>query len=234
MSKVGYGIVKLWVGFMSIHPYWLLYLKSDFYYLLVYHVVRYRRKVVRQNLVRSFPEKDAKAIKTIEKHFYRNLCDLFVEAPKMLRTGPEGFRKRISYFPVGGKAQEHFLCHTPFGQLGMVWQDDSLVVESSGISYLQTGEESGLRAAHALYAHERRRLGDGGVELGVEAFGTATWYNERGADDGRPDLTWLGIGLLDGVPPSRHLLVHWNRAYRQETGLRCRLCQHETAGQGTL
>ena len=97
MSKVGYHIVKGWVDFLSVHPYWLLYLKSDFYYLMTYHVVRYRRKVVRQNLLRSFPDKSHKEIKAIEKHFYRNLCDLFLEAPKMMRMGPEGYRKRITF-----------------------------------------------------------------------------------------------------------------------------------------
>lgn len=97
MSKVGYHIVKGWVDFLSVHPYWLLYLKSDFYYLMTYHVVRYRRKVVRQNLLRSFPDKSHKEIKAIEKHFYRNLCDLFVEAPKMMRMGPKGYRKRITF-----------------------------------------------------------------------------------------------------------------------------------------
>ena len=97
MEKVEYAIVKFWTGFLSIHPYWLLYLKSDFYYFLTYHVLRYRRKVVRQNLLRSFPEKDFRAIKTIEKHYYRNLCDLVVEAPKMLRMKPEGYKYRLNY-----------------------------------------------------------------------------------------------------------------------------------------
>jgi KDO2-lipid IV(A) lauroyltransferase len=97
MEKVGYAIVKFWTGFLSVHPYWLLYLKSDFYYFVTYHVSRYRRKVVRQNLLRSFPEKDFRAIKTIEKHYYRNLCDLVVEAPKMLRMKPEGYKYRLNY-----------------------------------------------------------------------------------------------------------------------------------------
>ena len=97
MEKVGYAIVKFWTGFLSVHPFWLLYLKSDFYYFLTYHVLRYRRKVVRQNLLRSFPEKDFRAIKTIEKHYYRNLCDLVVEAPKMLRMKPEGYKYRLNY-----------------------------------------------------------------------------------------------------------------------------------------
>ncbi len=83
--------------FQSVHPYWLLYLKSDCYYFLVYYIARYRRKVVRDNLLHSFPEKEAKEIKTIERHFYRNLCDMFVEAPKMLRMKPNGYKYRIAY-----------------------------------------------------------------------------------------------------------------------------------------
>ena len=85
------------MAFLSIHPYWLLYLKSDCYYFLIYHLLRYRRKVVRQNLLRSFPEKDAKEIKSIECRFYRNLCDLFVEAPKMMRKGAHGYQSRITF-----------------------------------------------------------------------------------------------------------------------------------------
>ena len=97
MKTIGFYLMKWWVDFQSILPYGLLYLKSDLYYILVYHVVRYRRKVVRQNLLRSFPEKDARAIKTIEKRFYRNLCDLVVEGPKMMRMGPNGYRKRLTF-----------------------------------------------------------------------------------------------------------------------------------------
>ena len=97
MARIGFHIVKLWVAFLSIHPYWLLYLKSDCYYFLVYHLLRYRRKVVRQNLLNSFPDKDAKEIKRIERRFYQNLCDLFVEAPKMLRMKSNGYQSRITY-----------------------------------------------------------------------------------------------------------------------------------------
>ena len=98
MAKLGFHIVKLWVVFLSIHPFWLLYLKSDFYYFLVYHLLRYRRKVVRQNLMRSFPDKDAKEIRRIERRFYQNLCDLFVETPKLLRIKSNGYQSRITYF----------------------------------------------------------------------------------------------------------------------------------------
>lgn len=61
------------------------YLGSDICCFVLYHLARYRRKVVRDNLVKSFPEKSPKEIKTIEKQFYHNFCDLVVETLKLRR-----------------------------------------------------------------------------------------------------------------------------------------------------
>lgn len=97
MYKVGFHILKAWAKLNAALPFWLLYLKSDVFYFVVYHVACYRRKVVRHNLLRSFPDKHSDEIKAIEKRFYRNLCDQFVEAPKMMKMGPEGYRKRITF-----------------------------------------------------------------------------------------------------------------------------------------
>ena len=84
MSKLGFHIVKWWTGFLSIHPYWLLYLKSDGLCFLLYHVFRYRRKVVRENLLQSFPNKTKREIKSIERQFYHNFCDLVMEGSKTM------------------------------------------------------------------------------------------------------------------------------------------------------
>lgn len=61
------------------------YLGSDFCCFVLYHLARYRRKVVRDNLVKSFPEKSPKEIKRIEKQFYLNFCDLIVETLRIRR-----------------------------------------------------------------------------------------------------------------------------------------------------
>lgn len=95
MKKVGFLFVKLWAYLLSITPFWLLYLRSDVYFLLVYHVARYRRKVVRQNLLRSFPEKDLKEIKAIEKRFYHNFCDQVVEMFKLFHMSVDEAERRI-------------------------------------------------------------------------------------------------------------------------------------------
>ena len=57
----------------------VLYIFSDFLYLLLYYFPSYRRKVVAENLKNSFPEKSEKELKCIEKKFYRHLADLFIE-----------------------------------------------------------------------------------------------------------------------------------------------------------
>ena len=96
MNKVGFAIVKLWIDFLSVHPYWLLHLKSDCLRFLAYHVVRYRRKVVRENLVRAFPDKDLEAIKASERRFYRNLFDVVMETPKLLHPKNDCFDGRVT------------------------------------------------------------------------------------------------------------------------------------------
>jgi KDO2-lipid IV(A) lauroyltransferase len=53
--------------------------------------------VVRQNLLLSFPEKSLSAIKTIEKGFYRNFCDLFLEGCKLIRMNPAALQERVVF-----------------------------------------------------------------------------------------------------------------------------------------
>ncbi len=63
-------------------PFWLLYLISDFLYLILYKIFGYRTKVVRSNLENSFPNYSKKEIDKIESKFYRHLCDLILESIK--------------------------------------------------------------------------------------------------------------------------------------------------------
>ena len=74
----------------------MLYLGSDIGYFILYHIVRYRRKVVRDNLLMSFPEKLSQEIKTIEKRFYHNFCDLVAETLKLRKWSPDDVKKRVT------------------------------------------------------------------------------------------------------------------------------------------
>ena len=79
--------------FLFIYPFiWLvsrlnfkqLYLFSDFFYYILYYVIGYRKKVVRNNLKLAFPEKTNKELLMIEKKYYRNLSDVFLESFKSM------------------------------------------------------------------------------------------------------------------------------------------------------
>ena len=96
MKRIGFWLAKAVAYGIAITPFCLLYLRSDIYAFFMYHVVRYRRKVVRDNLVKSFPEKTPQEIKKIEKHFYRDFCDFFVESCKLLTVKPAALKKRVT------------------------------------------------------------------------------------------------------------------------------------------
>lgn len=81
---------------VSLLPLRLLYCFSDMTAFLAYHIIRYRRNVVRRNLTSSFPEKPMREIKKIERRNYRWLCDYFVEAVKLLSISDKELRRRFN------------------------------------------------------------------------------------------------------------------------------------------
>ncbi|HYC83634.1 MAG TPA: lysophospholipid acyltransferase family protein [Chryseosolibacter sp.] len=85
------------IRLLSRLPFSVLYLISDFCFLIAYHVIRYRRKLVQKNLRNSFPEKPAVEIARIEKEFYRNLCDYAVETLKLLTISREELGRRMQF-----------------------------------------------------------------------------------------------------------------------------------------
>jgi len=93
LSRVVYSLLWLY----SWLPLPVQYFFSDIYYFFLYYIIRYRRKVVRRNLTRSFPEKSLTEIISIEKKFYRHLCDLFVEMYRMWHMSGEEIRKRCVF-----------------------------------------------------------------------------------------------------------------------------------------
>ncbi|MFV8820042.1 lysophospholipid acyltransferase family protein [Haliea sp. E17] len=75
-------------------PFPLLYALAWLGYGAVYHLARYRRAVVAQNLTRGLPEKTAAERKRIEKAFYLQLCQTALEILKARRMRPEDFLQR--------------------------------------------------------------------------------------------------------------------------------------------
>jgi len=91
-----YIFASLWY-LLSLLPFRVLYFISDILYYPLYYCVRYRRKVVRKNLLNSFPEKDLSEIIKIEKGFYSFFCDYIVETIKLFSMTEKNMRKRMTF-----------------------------------------------------------------------------------------------------------------------------------------
>lgn len=76
-------------------PLGVLYICSDLCFPILYYVVRYRRRVVRENISRSFPEKSVRERCGIERRFYRFFCDYIVETVRLLSMKPDEMRRRM-------------------------------------------------------------------------------------------------------------------------------------------
>ncbi|MEM9051407.1 MAG: lysophospholipid acyltransferase family protein [Bacteroidota bacterium] len=91
---------------LSLLPHFVLYGLSDIFYLLVYRLIGYRKKVVRGNLKRSFPNKSEKEIIKIEKAFYHHLMDLGVESLKNFTISEKMAKKRFQV--VNPELPDHY------------------------------------------------------------------------------------------------------------------------------
>ena len=82
---------------VSLLPYRALYVLADVLHVIVYDVVRYRLKVVRHNIATSFPEKSQAELRSIERGFYRWLCDYFVETIKLMTVSREELLRHVEF-----------------------------------------------------------------------------------------------------------------------------------------
>jgi len=97
MNTIKYYLLYAIVYLLSILPFWLLYVISDFNYLIFYRLVGYRRKIVRKNLRNSFPEKTESELKAIEKKFYHWFCDYIFETFQLISISDKKLLKHMEY-----------------------------------------------------------------------------------------------------------------------------------------
>ena len=97
MGAIGYYIFYGLNWIITLLPLRILYFFSDLLYIILYHIARYRRKVVEMNLKNSFPEKEEEELKKIEKKFYRHLADLIVETFKLAHMSKSEQNRRFTY-----------------------------------------------------------------------------------------------------------------------------------------
>ena len=97
MRFIIYLIVYPFLWCISILPFRLLYMLSDFIYLIVYYVIGYRKKTVRENLALALPNlSDAERL-LIEKKSFQHLCDMFLEMIKTMTISKKEISERFVF-----------------------------------------------------------------------------------------------------------------------------------------
>ncbi|MBP3725919.1 MAG: lysophospholipid acyltransferase family protein [Bacteroidaceae bacterium] len=97
MDNIRYRLYYAFWYLLSLLPLRVLYGLADVAYVVVAYLVRYRRRTVRSNLQRCFPEKSEQERRQIERRFYRYFCDYVVETAKMMTMSERQIRRRMVF-----------------------------------------------------------------------------------------------------------------------------------------
>lgn len=89
LFKLIYALSKL--------PLRVLYVFSDIMFFLNYYIIGYRKKIVYENIKKSFPEKSEKEILVIQKDFFRNFSDYIVEMLKSVSISEKELHQRVQH-----------------------------------------------------------------------------------------------------------------------------------------
>lgn len=97
MSSIFHYLLFSIVWLVTLLPLNLLYLGSDFLFIVIYYVIPYRKKLTFQNLKNSFPDKNPDEIREIAKKFYKHLTDSFFESLYLIHISKKEIVKRYRY-----------------------------------------------------------------------------------------------------------------------------------------
>lgn len=95
MQFIAYCLILPWILLLSVLPYRIGNIVSWKMYVLLYYILRYRRKVVDTNLRNSFPEKTDEERTRIAKAFYKHLADVFMDGFRAFTISKDKLRKHL-------------------------------------------------------------------------------------------------------------------------------------------
>ena len=210
MKRAGYLIALPFIYFISLAPFWLLYLISDFFFVLVFYVMRYRRKVVEGNLRRSFPEKSNEEVLSLSRDFYRYFCDLLLETFKTLTISAENMAKHCCFEADSVKL------------INQLYADKKSIIIVLGHlgNWEWAGNAFSMQCKHQLYVIYHPLTHSGFNQLMIDMrtrFGTkliAMKDTFREMTNHKDELTATGF-IADQTPPPE--TAHWTNFMHQDT-----------------
>ena len=207
-----YYLVFIFWYALSLLPMRVHYMISDMLYLIIYHLMGYRKAVVRKNLTTSFPEKSEAEIRKIERGFYHWFCDYIAETVKMFSMSPEQMRRRMKFEGIEqinrdfeeGKSVTVYLGH----YCNWEWVS-SLPLNLNGKgTAAQLYHPIENKAFDRLFLRSRSRFGAVSLEM-KEAFGILRGWEK----EGRHSVT----GYISDQVPGYSSMHYWPTFLNHET-----------------
>ena len=209
---MGYFLLRALTWLIYAMPLKVLYFSSDLIYIIFFHLVRYRRDVVDQNLANSFPEKSKKERGLIASKFYHHLCDCFLETLYFDRITNEKAIERVKFI-------------NPEMANDYMDQGKSVIILMGHYNNWECFNSWGLHTTHRSYAiykklrntafgkfynHLRSRFGSFPLERAL------TFRQLK--DDSVEGIPGLSLFLIDQSPRSFDI-QYWTTFLNQETAI---------------
>ncbi|HAJ99503.1 MAG TPA: hypothetical protein DCM62_05725 [Bacteroidales bacterium] len=87
------------IAILSLLPFRVLYLISDFIGFLLCDIIKYRKKVVLSNLNKAFPHNTLETNLEIARKFYKHLSDIIFETIALITASRKTIKRRIILTP---------------------------------------------------------------------------------------------------------------------------------------
>ncbi|MFK5879432.1 MAG: lysophospholipid acyltransferase family protein [Flavobacteriaceae bacterium] len=97
MQLLIYIIVFPILWLLSILPFRVLYLFSDFISFILFRIIGYRKDVVLNNIKIAFPEKSEKEVRKIRRQFFKHFTDVFMEMIKAITISEKNVHKHFIF-----------------------------------------------------------------------------------------------------------------------------------------
>lgn len=97
MRTIAYLLLSIPIYLIMVLPFRFCYALSDILYFIAFYVVRYRRKVIHENLSNAFPQKSTIEIDQLARRYSAFMIDVFIETFKLLTLTKAQLRKRVIF-----------------------------------------------------------------------------------------------------------------------------------------
>lgn len=182
----------------------LLYILSDLLFPVLYHLVRYRRRIVRRNLTECFPEKPTDELRRIERKFYHFFLDNAFESCKLKSLSADELKRHVTVAGVeavnadlaAGESVSALIGH--YGNWEWI-SSMSLWLHKAAVP-AQIYRTLNDKAMDTLMICIRQRMGQKCVEMRQTVR-----YMAEGARSGRPQI----IGFIADQSPKHREAKHF-------------------------